>query len=80
MSLIVGVVAYVFLSAGLLVLDASRSDTQSTFGFLALAFIAGLNVDRFLVRLEEIAFSTWGIKPSRSAEDSLNEKGKENEN
>ena len=78
-SLIIGVVAYVFLKAGLLFLDASQSDTQSAFGFLALAFIAGLNVDRFLVRLEEIARSTWGIKPSRSTEGSINEKGKENE-
>ena len=69
-SLIVGGVSYVFLNAGLLVLDASPTESPSAFGFLALSFIAGLNVDRFLVRLEDIAQSTWGIRPSRVAEDS----------
>lgn len=69
-SLIVGGVSYVFLNAGLLVLDASQTVSANAFGFLALSFISGLNVDRFLVRLEDLAQSTWGIRPSRASEDS----------
>jgi len=69
-SLIVGLIAFVFLKAGLLVLDAKQDIASPAYGFLALAFIAGLNVDRFLVRLEELARSTWGIRPSRTSENS----------
>ena len=63
-----GGVAYVFLRAGLLVLDAESESASSSLGFLAVAFVAGLNVDRFLVRIEQIAHSAWGVRPSRTAE------------
>lgn len=66
----IGGVAYVILRAGLLVLEAERASESGAFGFLALAFVAGFNVDRFLVRLEEIAQSVWGIRPSRVYNDS----------
>ncbi len=69
-SLLVGIVAYVFLKAGLLVLDAGTE--ESPYGFLAFSFIAGLNVDRFLIKLEELAQVSWGIKPSRASENSSN--------
>ncbi len=69
-SSLVGGVAYVFLNAGLLILGAEQASGSSSFGFIALSFVAGLNVDRFLVRLEEIARSTWGIRPSRTSEES----------
>ncbi len=69
-SSVVGGVAYVILRAGLLVLEAERASESVPFGFLALAFIAGFNVDRFLARLEEIAQSVWGIRPSRTYDDS----------
>ena len=69
-STLMGGVAYIFLSAGLLVLDAEHDSTASRYGFFALSFIAGLNVDRFIVRIEEIAKSTWGIRPSRVSENS----------
>jgi hypothetical protein len=36
-------------------------------GFYVLAFIAGLNVDKFLSKIEEIAQTTWGIEKSRAA-------------
>ncbi len=65
---LVGAVAFVFLNAGLLVLDAGAADNSSPYGFLALSFIAGLNVDRFLVKLEEVAKASWGVKPSRTSE------------
>lgn len=69
-SLIVGAVAFVFLKAGLLVLDAGTTNENSPYGFLALSFIAGLNVDRFLIKLEEVAQASWGVKPSRTYEKS----------
>ncbi len=67
-STLMGGVAYIFLSAGLLVLDADHDSTAGRYGFFALSFIAGLNVDRFIVRIEEIAKSTWGIRPTRVSE------------
>ncbi len=69
-SCLVGGVAFLFLKAGLLVLDASQDTNSNSLGFLALSFIAGLNVDRFLVRIEGIAESTWGLRPSRISESS----------
>ena len=66
-SCISGGAAFIFLKAGLLVLE-SVSDTQSSgFGFLALAFVAGLNVDKFIGKLEDIAQSIWGIEKSRAS-------------
>ena len=65
-SCLVGGVAYVFLAAGLMVLDAEQTGGANAYGFLALAFVAGLNVDRFLARIEGVAQSNWGIRPSRS--------------
>ena len=68
-SCLVGGATYVFLRAGLLVLEAEQASDSGAFGFLALAFVAGFNVDRFLARIEEIAQSAWGIRPSRTYED-----------
>ena len=75
-SSVVGGVAYVILRAGLLVLEAERSSEAGAFGFLALAFVAGFNVDRFLARVEEIAQSVWGIRPSRTYDDSQEDANK----
>ena len=66
-SAISGVIAYILLRAGLIVLEASPDDDSSYFGFLTFAFIAGLNVDKFVVKLEEIARATFGIEISRVA-------------
>lgn len=62
-----GSVAYLFASAGLLVLEANTDAGATLLGFYALSFIAGYNVDKFLEKLEEIAKSVWGIEKSRSA-------------
>lgn len=67
-SLVVGGVSYVILKAGLLVLEAAPDDGSSHFGFLAVAFVAGLNVDKFLEKVEDITQSMWGIKKSRVAQ------------
>jgi hypothetical protein len=66
-SLICGMVSYIFLKAGLLVLEAKTPNYSSHIGFYALAFIAGLNVDKFIDKIEDLAQSTWGISKSRTA-------------
>lgn len=66
-SLISGGVSYLFLKAGLLVLEAKKETDASNLGFFALAFIAGLNVDKFIAKIEELAKATWGIEKSRSS-------------
>lgn len=53
------------LKAGLVVLEANRAPEAGSYGFVALAFIAGMNVDKFIEKTEEIAHSIWGIGKSR---------------
>lgn len=72
-SVLCGLVSYLFLKAGLLVLDASQNPDGNQLGFYALAFIAGLNVDKFIGKIEDLAQATWGIEKSRSS--SKNEEG-----
>jgi len=64
-SIITGVVSFIFLKAGLLILEANSNVNSTNLGYLALAFIAGLNVDKFINKIENIAQATWGIEPSR---------------
>jgi hypothetical protein len=66
-SLIFGGVSFVVLKAGLLLLNAEPGDSSSTYGFMAVAFIAGLNVDRFVQRLEDAAKAALGIEKSRTS-------------
>lgn len=68
-SLITGGVSWLFLKAGLLVLDSVKTIESNNLGFIALAFIAGYNVDKFLRKLEQISESTWGIEKSRGSND-----------
>jgi hypothetical protein len=68
-SLISGGVSYIFLKAGLLVLEAQEVESATNYGFLALAFIAGLNVDNFVKKIESIAESAWGIGKSRTSKE-----------
>ncbi len=62
-SLISGLVSSIFLKAGLLTLDAAEGG--ASFGYLAIAFIAGYNVDNFLKKIEDVAKTVWGIDKSR---------------
>ena len=66
-SVACGAVSYIFLRAGLLFLEAGRREGSSDLGFYALAFIAGLNVDKFIAKVEDIAQAAWGIEKSRTA-------------
>lgn len=65
-SSISGLTAYLFLKAGLVVLEASSHVDSGNFGYLAFAFVAGLNVDKFVLKIEEISKATFGIEKSRS--------------
>lgn len=66
-SAISGGASYLFLKAGLLVLESGAKVDSSDLGFYALAFIAGLNVDKFVKKLEDIAEAVWGIEKSRTS-------------
>jgi hypothetical protein len=65
-----GGISYLFLKAGLLVLESSTKQDATDLGFLVLAFIAGLNVDKFISKVEDIAQATYGIEKSRTAKES----------
>ncbi len=69
-SLITGAISYLFIKSGLLLLEANLSPDSSFLGVYALALIAGLNVDKFLSRIEDLAKATWGIDKSRSSKSS----------
>lgn len=62
-----GAISYLFLKAGLLVLESGTNPDATEIGFYALAFIAGLNVDKFISKLEDVAQAVWGIERSRTA-------------
>ena len=66
-SAVSGAVSCIFLKAGLLVLDAKVQPDAVNFGYLAVAFVAGYNVDNFMKKVESIASSVWGIKESRAS-------------
>lgn len=63
-SSISGGVSYLFLKAGLLVLDSKTNSDSNEVGFFVLAFVAGLNVDKFLAKIEDVAKTLWGIEKS----------------
>ncbi len=66
-SLVLGGVSYLFVKSGLLLLGASQDQGASSLGIWAVAFIAGLNVDRFLAKIEDIGSTVWGVEPSRQS-------------
>ncbi|PVE08877.1 hypothetical protein [Limnohabitans sp. Rim28] len=66
-SLVLGGVSYLFVKSGLLLLGATQDQTGSQLGIWAISYIAGLNVDRFLAKIEDIGLTVWGIEPSRQS-------------
>lgn len=68
-SIVCGAVSYLFIRAGLLVLESGMRPDSTALGFYALAFIAGLNVDKFMSKVEDIAQASWGIEKSRVSKD-----------
>jgi len=65
-----GLVAFIFLKAGLIVLEANQIDDAGNYGYMAFAFIAGFNVDKFLAKIEDVAKSVFGIEKSRASSQS----------
>lgn len=64
-SLVIGGISYLFIKSGLLLLGASQESGTSQLGIWAIAFLAGLNVDKFLAKIESVGKTVWGIEPSR---------------
>lgn len=73
-SSICGIISWIFLKAGLLVLEAKENPNATLFAFYAIAFIAGLNVDKFILKLEDIGQTVWGIEKSRLSKSSEEKK------
>ena len=68
-SIFCGGVSYLFLKAGLLILESKKETDASNLGFFAFAFIAGMNVDKFISKIEDLAQATWGIEKSRTSKE-----------
>ncbi|WP_139442689.1 hypothetical protein [Aeromonas veronii] len=61
---ILGGMSEIFVQTGLMALSDSASTSNSVY---LIAFVAGLNVDRFLKKLEGQISSTLGVEPSRAS-------------
>ena len=72
-SLLCGGVSFIFLKAGLLILESQNKSSATFLAFYAFAFIAGYNVDRFLNKVEDFAQKAWGIEKSRAGKKAENE-------
>jgi hypothetical protein len=66
-SSVVGGISFLFVNSGLLLLGAAKNPDASQLGMWAVAFLAGLNVDRFIEKFEGIGKSIWGVEPSRQS-------------
>lgn len=79
-STICGIVSLLFVKAGLLIFEASATTEQSHYGIYALAFIAGLNVDNFMKKIESVFAEVMGIGKSNLSKMKSNSKeGSSNE-
>jgi hypothetical protein len=59
-----GIIAFLFLKAGLFLLETNIPENATNIGYLVLSFIAGYSVDSFIERIEEIGKSIFSIKKS----------------
>jgi hypothetical protein len=69
-SLVLGGISYLFIKSGLLLLGASQESGASQLGIWAVAFLAGLNVDNFLAKIESVGQTVLGVHPSRQSKSS----------
>ena len=76
-ALICGGVCFAFLKLGLVVLEAKTSATALQYGYYAVSFLAGYNVDNFLKKIEEISKAFLGIHSSRASNFSSEDKRKQ---
>jgi hypothetical protein len=71
LSAVMGAVAYIFIRAGLFIFGGQGElKSWSIYGYLAVCFIAGYNVQRFLDQLEAISEATFGIKKKSTPQES----------
>lgn len=66
-SSVIGGISFLFVNSGLLLLGAAKNPDASQLGMWAVAFLAGLNVDKFVEKFEGIGKSIWGVEPSRQS-------------
>lgn len=56
-----------FVKSGLLLFGATQQQDASQLGIWAVAFLAGLNVDKFIAKVESVGQTVWGLEPSRQS-------------
>ena len=78
--LIIGGISYLFIKAGLVLFSTAEHYEINQLSIWSLAFLSGLNVDKFLKKLESIGEMLWGIAPSNMSNGTNNtiERGNEN--
>lgn len=79
-SLIIGAISYLFIKAGLMIFSSSEEYQLNEYSIWSLAFISGLNVDKFLKKLESVGETVWGITPSNMAKEQNNNTSENTEN
>ena len=67
MSAICGAVSLLFIQSGFLLFAGSLSTQKSYYAVYAVAFIAGLNVDNFMNRIESLMKASIGIEKTRAS-------------
>jgi len=68
-SAICGVASLLFVKAGLLLFGISSAESSYNYGVYALSFVAGLNVDNFIKKVESTFKEIAGIRKSRISEE-----------
>jgi len=67
-------VSFLFLRTGFLILESRQQEGSTEIGFYALTFIAGLNIDKFIAKIEDVAQAVWGIEKPRAAKNASQDK------
>lgn len=67
---ILGGMSEIFVQTGLMALSESATASSSVY---LIAFVAGLNVDRFLKKLEGQISSSLGVEPSRASSENTDQ-------
>jgi hypothetical protein len=66
-GLLTGAVVFILVNAGLVMLNAEIAQQGNPYGLYAIAVIAGYNIDRFWIFVENVMQKALGIEPSRRA-------------
>lgn len=66
-SFIAGGVSFLFVKSGLLLFGGSSDNEVGLLSILAVAFISGLNVDKFIAKIESVGQTVLGLDLSRQS-------------